>query len=1238
MNTHADKNQDNTKQSLAGELSNRQKGGASPTQFYDYRPEAETQRQLQEMAGRSPQTMQMKALQKAIGHFTATSAGNLPLPPNANLKTNGASTPEQHLESATVQRQIDFDPYAKKIHTPEEYLNLLHQAALKKYPNLDFNTFINYWRLVEEHKDHLIINDDISHSWEVIEQFIGSNGIKVDQSNSQEQGKLGKKDYKLAMEISRSSMAGKTKVINSVNKAVGPIYPPINQKDPVSGKDEKQPFADGNSEIDYLMWQDLSKEEQEKINRYLYPEDDGEEAKEALIQDWPTENSAYNLLVGKLLTADLNLDELGFSDYFKKLIDIREGRTQDNVPQKYNTPSSNERDYTAWQKNIPSIMRPFQRQRGNLKKGVEERGGGSVVAAIRSYTKGANLGAAQNLDILLDDYLKAPKKEKKDKKNELDLALARARDLDNALSQLPTSVGTVYGIYPENDSLKEGMFFSQGAPLSTSESLGSIANFGRDGKMDLYLIEATGDSGHNIAEFSSAEYRHQREVLFRARARFVISGIRKPEGDEQFVTGIKRVIMMREVSSKINPSLLPTSNEEISKNPFDSLKIEGADHLSTEDLQLLKSQKYLLNSNAEWLTKLEGVSKLHPALQNWFISNATGGWIEGNKTASFQFPYGRDTASRWHSAINYNDNDIWELTGFKKIVGILEGKDEGQVKPLSKKDSRDKWWGNPTKLDKKQVNAAKSLGLNVKKGGEKGTFDVFYKVEAKQGPLTQLLQNAQIIFNRISQIQDLETKKQEGAKFAAHIQQQLSVLHPLEDTNGRMSRAYGHIILKKLGLPDPEYGFNQNDDQTTSSDEWQDSFANSYTKKQKHNPQNKPENMSVSSIPSNDRVKLLDEVEPGFLNEWEGASSGMDWYVDSVKKNIRQDPAIEQWIVDELLELEPVPGLSSGVKNGIKQLKSLMAKSTQNWEKIYELAFNLRETVLQEVLKLATGKKQESSIRDKQEEQFILNWMESSITKLEPTGSVYNYEDKRYRPFDAGSSGNNCFFLCLLNHLNLSEQNRIAIIKMLREMAGLRNLEFAGPDQFDAILAINGIGVREWALFRETGLDPQRYYGDFGVEPIDIVHVGGNHWQVLKEVAEEEVEIIDPGHLFDSQGEMEEKKLPEIDKIDNRKKSTKRKYDDTNLDVISEEISRQIVQKFSKAVISNESELIRHSELLATEIDRAIRQNVLLQSIPGYFLWNVVNNFATQRSWSEEIKTRLYRYVDERYSVLESIN
>ncbi|WP_066314216.1 GNAT family N-acetyltransferase [Aquimarina aggregata] len=71
MNTHADKTQDNKRQSISAASSQVQSGSDSTFQFVDNRPEAVVQRILQEMANNSPQAKQAAQLQEMTNNYSA---------------------------------------------------------------------------------------------------------------------------------------------------------------------------------------------------------------------------------------------------------------------------------------------------------------------------------------------------------------------------------------------------------------------------------------------------------------------------------------------------------------------------------------------------------------------------------------------------------------------------------------------------------------------------------------------------------------------------------------------------------------------------------------------------------------------------------------------------------------------------------------------------------------------------------------------------------------------------------------------------------------------------------------------------------------------------------------------------------------------------------------------------------------------------------------------------------------
>ncbi len=70
MNTHADKTQEIKSQSVANEVSQKQGSGKATFQLVDNRPEAVTQRKLQEMVNNSPQAKQDAQLQAMADNYS----------------------------------------------------------------------------------------------------------------------------------------------------------------------------------------------------------------------------------------------------------------------------------------------------------------------------------------------------------------------------------------------------------------------------------------------------------------------------------------------------------------------------------------------------------------------------------------------------------------------------------------------------------------------------------------------------------------------------------------------------------------------------------------------------------------------------------------------------------------------------------------------------------------------------------------------------------------------------------------------------------------------------------------------------------------------------------------------------------------------------------------------------------------------------------------------------------------
>jgi len=91
MNTHVEKTKENKRQSVANAVTQKQGGGEPTFQFVDNRPEAITQRKLQEMANNSPQAKQVAQLQLMAN------------------KRSQALTIQHDTTMSTIQRMVSVD-------------------------------------------------------------------------------------------------------------------------------------------------------------------------------------------------------------------------------------------------------------------------------------------------------------------------------------------------------------------------------------------------------------------------------------------------------------------------------------------------------------------------------------------------------------------------------------------------------------------------------------------------------------------------------------------------------------------------------------------------------------------------------------------------------------------------------------------------------------------------------------------------------------------------------------------------------------------------------------------------------------------------------------------------------------------------------------------------------------------------------------------------------------------------
>lgn len=142
MNTYADKAQENKSQSVSAADSQMQNGGKSTFQFADNRPEAVTQRKLQELANNSPQIRQLGVFQEIANReepIQGKFIGDLALPlAEINPSLMGLADSyfmrfykelsEHETPILVVEGKTSYDPNNKTL-----YLNGKQIEFLKKY-------------------------------------------------------------------------------------------------------------------------------------------------------------------------------------------------------------------------------------------------------------------------------------------------------------------------------------------------------------------------------------------------------------------------------------------------------------------------------------------------------------------------------------------------------------------------------------------------------------------------------------------------------------------------------------------------------------------------------------------------------------------------------------------------------------------------------------------------------------------------------------------------------------------------------------------------------------------------------------------------------------------------------------------------------------------------------------------------------------------------------------------------
>ncbi|WP_150683000.1 Fic family protein [Pandoraea iniqua] len=777
---------------------------ASP--LADNRPQTESLAQLRKAIDASPRAQAAAQRQTSIGQPMASTASLTslahPVAPSVDASTpnppsNLASPARTRFpKTQPVQRVINFSPDVEKQYTKDSYLTKLRVVS-----RLSFDEIRRIWIAAENDDAHLVLSDNIELAWEQLKAFNDARDEDDEPEDPLNYPEDEVEALNAASVIPKTNRSGKGLHETRIKAHLKTIFPSAREE-----SSEAQHPWDASNEVsvagrletvDYTTWDNLKKSERTLLQKNA----ENLPKLRRLLKQLVSENSnrkndfliaLYSHLAS--LTGDGRAvgQQAGLKDngqYLQTIVDVRRGRS--NRVDAYRSRTATNGTDTDWSKE-PSLAEdaPFLRQRQDqIKRRLENRK--HELDVLRKWASPSTSVQSHNVG-MDEDVVDKSTTDKKDNANPgTNIGL-----LDATLAEITPIEGTVYGAYPFNASLTAGELFSQGTPLSASESAGGTVVFSKgedQGAMDRYKIYAKGFNGIPISPIVPSIGQGQREVVFRPRATFKILSIRSGK----FGANVTREVTMEEQG-------------------------ESASHVAA----VKKSQKALLNRDDQWLTRLPG-DGIDQRTQRWFISNSTGGSVEGQDDASFAFPYGRKTAEAWHEVITDDGIDIWTVEGFRTIAAKLTGSTSKSVKIIKKTEAPSQW-ANPVTLSADKQEILKNHGMTVSAPDNGGRHTVGYKKEDKLAALKVVLQYGKQGAVAIgSGAGTRAAKEKEAASLAADIQQRLSVLHPVHDGNGRISRAYAYLILRRLGFGNaPLRLFDQDADQTTSPAEWQKSFAN----------------------------------------------------------------------------------------------------------------------------------------------------------------------------------------------------------------------------------------------------------------------------------------------------------------------------------------------------------------------------------------------------------------------------
>ncbi|VVE58126.1 hypothetical protein PCO31010_05286 [Pandoraea commovens] len=722
-----------------------------------------------------------------------------------------ASPPPPSSAPAPIQRVINFSADVERQYTKDAFL-----TKLKHVSALTFDEIRRTWIAAENATEQITLPDNIELAWAMLAPFRPKpprrRGAKAPVLPQYPENDVRLLDQ-AARAIPMTSRFDVGKHQAAISSHFQTIFPPAKEESEQAQQpwnpEEPGEFEEHLSTVDFTTWDNLVPGQKRLLLRNRNnPKVLMRELKDLVTHTSDATNDYLIALYSHLaaLRGDARAigEEAGLHDkgeYLQTIVDIRSGKALGSEP--YKPPKYSQVSSIDWTDRDELVEdHPFLRQRSEqLYKHLDARRDRNALDVLTKWASPAT--GVQKNNVGMDIGLSAKSHDPGHAGD--DIAL-----LDSTLARIAPIEGTLYAAYPRNDSLQPGRLFTQGTPLSASESAGGTVAFSKGGMkkkgdpMDRYRIYAKGMNGIPISPVAPDIGHGQREVVFRASATFKVLTVE--EGN--YGAGVTRLVTMVEQGE--------------STSQIDAVK---------------QSQEALLNSNDRWLTRLGDVD-VDQRTQSWFISNSTGGTVEGQRDASFAFPYGKKTAQAWHDVITDNGIDIWSIDGFRTVAARLAGETRSEVEFITQDDDPS-FWGAPVRLTSPERKTLTGHGLSVtsaKGKGNKGLFNVSYQQEDKASALGDLLAQSKEAFDAILAPKpkpkgrrriDPETEKENDiARLAARVQQQISVLHPLHDTNGRVSRAYAYLILRRAGYGDrPLRLFDQDKDQTTSRADWENQFA-----------------------------------------------------------------------------------------------------------------------------------------------------------------------------------------------------------------------------------------------------------------------------------------------------------------------------------------------------------------------------------------------------------------------------